>query len=300
MRKGIYLVLLTTVISGFSVFANKVFVSQTDPLVFTAVRNVLVGLLLTGIVVKTKSFREIRKLGKKDWVKLLFIGICGGGVAFALFFTGLAQIGAVSGNLIHKTLFLWVALLAIPFLHERPTLKQIAGYGLIFWATFFIIGPSQFGFNQGSLMVLGATILWALENLVAKVALKNISSQVVGWARIVIGIPVLFAIAFFFGKGQLFIDVKTYTFLPILTSSLFLTGYVLTWYAGLKRLPATVATSILVLAPIITAILSGVFITHSPLPPPQVWSFIVLTLGVALISVKLNLPKVFRFPPSRE
>lgn len=300
MRKGIYFVLLTTTISGFSVFANKIFVSQTDPLVFTAVRNVLVGLLLSTVLLASNQHKKLATLTKKDWLKLLFIGICGGGVAFALFFTGLAQIGAVSGNLIHKTLYLWVAVLAIPILHERPTLKQIVGYGLIFWATYFIAGASEFKFSQGSLLVLGATILWALENVVAKITLKNISSQVIGWARIVIGIPVLFGITFFFGKGQLFFDPKTYLPLPILTSALFLTGYVLTWYAGLKHLPATVATSVLVLAPIITAILSGVFITHSPLPQPQIWSFIEMTLGVALITLKLKLPKTSRFPFARE
>lgn len=289
MRKGIYLVLLTATISGFSVFANKIFVSQTDPLVFTAVRNVLVGLLLSTVLLVTNQHKKLATLTKKDWLKLLFIGICGGGVAFALFFTGLAQIGAVQGNLIHKTLFLWVALLAIPFLGERPKALQIIGYALIFWATFFVAGQSALVFSNGSLMILGATILWAVENVVAKMTLKNVPPSVVGWARIIIGIPVLFAIPLILGKGQLFVDVKTYTFLPILTSTLLLTGYVLTWYAGLKFLPATTATAILVLAPMITAFLSGVFLTHTPLPTSQVWSFIIMTAGVVLITLKLRM-----------
>lgn len=296
MKKGIYLVLLTTIISGFSVFANKIFVSQTDPLVFTAVRNVMVGVILTIVMARTRSLRELRTLKSKDWAKLLFIGIFGGGVAFALFFIGLSQIGAVQGNLIHKSLYLWVAILAIPFLHERPTIKQITGYGLIFWATYFAAGKAQFGFNQGSLLILVATILWALENVVAKKALKTVPSQVVGWARIVIGIPVLLGIALFFGKGQLLFAPKTYVLLPLITSALFLSGYVLSWYAGLKLLPATTATSILVLAPVITAILSGVFLTHTPLTSPQTWSFVVMVVGVTFIITKLKSSRL-RFPP---
>ena len=125
MRKGIYLVLLTTVISGFSIFANKIFVSQTNPLVFTTVRNIVVGAILTGVLVKLNLLRELKSLKIKDWLKLSFIGIFGGGVAFALFFSGLSQIGAVPGNLIHKTLYLWVALLAVPFLHEKLTFRQM-------------------------------------------------------------------------------------------------------------------------------------------------------------------------------
>ncbi len=289
MKKGIYLVLLTTTISGFSVFANKIFVSQTEPLVFTTVRNVMVAGFLTGALLftgKSTSLRLLRSLKKDEWIKLLFIGIFGGGVAFALFFTGLSQIGAVQGNLIHKSLFLWVGFMAIPFLHERPTVKQIVGYGLIFWATYFVAGQQQFILNKGALMVLGATILWALENIVAKVTLKTVPSQIVGWARITIGVPVLFGISLLYGKGQLFLNPNAYTLIPILISAIILTGYVLTWYAGLKRLPATVATSILVLAPVITAVLSGIFLTHTPIPISQSWSFVLLTLGIVLIIVR--------------
>jgi len=42
-----------------------------------------------------------------------------------------------------------------------------------------------------------------------------------------------------------------------------LAGYNLTWYGALKRLPATVTASALVLASPITTLLSAIFVTHT-------------------------------------
>ena len=288
MRKGIYLVLTTAVISGFSVFANKIFISTTDPLVFTAVKNTLTGIFLSVTILVSGKYSQLKLLSRRDWMKLIIIGFFGGGLAFGLFFMGLAKIGAVQGSLIHKTLFLWVAILALPFLHERLRFSQIAGYGLIFLSTFVIAGPAQFSFNSGSFLVLCATFLWAIENVLAKMVLRHVSGEIVGWLRMCIGITVLVVMTVILNKGQMFLAARTYSFWPLVTSSLFLTGYVLTWYVGLKRLPAITATAILVLAPIITTVLSGVFLTHTLTSLPQNISFGLLILGVFLVAVKFK------------
>jgi len=303
MRKGIYLALLTTLVSGFSIFANKIFVSGADPLAFTTVRNIVVAGILTTILLRSrKSLQELKSLKRNDWLRLALIGTLGGGVAFALFFVGLSKIGAIQGNLIHKTLFIWVAFMAVPFLGERLNKIQLVGYAGIFLATFVLGGPANFVFNKGSLLVLAATLLWALENVIAKVALKNISSLVVGWARMVIGALVLTLITIGLGKGQMLFSPKTLAFMPLMVSSGFLSIYVLSWYAALKRLPATVATVVLVLAPMITTFLTGVFISHTAIPNSQLISFLVMTVGVGLTLVlkQIHIKQYLRFPLSRE
>jgi len=290
MKKGIYLALLTAVISGFSIFANKIFVTQVDPLAFTTVRNLLVGLMLSSAVIGSGKLSSLKLLKTRDWLKLMFIGIFGGGIAFALFFSGLAQIGAVQGNLIHKTLFLWATIFAYPILKERLHPLQILGYLFIIAATFIIGGPFSLNFNQGALMVLVATIFWAAENVVAKIVLRKVNPQVVGMMRILIGLPVLLVITLISAKGQLLFDPKTLNIMPLITSSLFLTGYILAWYQALKFLPAILATSILVIAPVITNLLTAIFITHT-LPQVQSNSAILLAVGIGLILVKVFKPR---------
>lgn len=292
LRKGIYLAFLTAIISGFSIFSNKIFISSADPLAFTSVRNIIVGVLLTSVLFTTGKYKLLKSIKTHEWVKLAIIGIFGGGAAFALFFTGLAKTGGLQGNLIHKTLFIWVAMMAIPFLKERLNPLQLAGYLVVFASMFIIGGPVTFNLNNGSLLVLAATILWAVENVIAKVTLKNVSSEVVGWARIIFGIPILFLLTIVLGKGELLFTAKTLSIMPLITSSLFLCIYILTWYKALSYAPATLVTSILVIAPVITNFLTGIFITHE-FPQLQTTTSVLLLFGVGLIVFKFLRPIYF-------
>jgi len=59
------------------------------------------------------------------------IAIVGGSLPFLLFFTGLSLASAPSAAFIHKTLFIWVAFLAVPFLGERLGWAQICALGVL-------------------------------------------------------------------------------------------------------------------------------------------------------------------------
>ena len=186
MKKGINLAIATAVISGVSIFANSFFVSKTDPLTFTIVRNTVVALFLTAILAAFGFRQKLKNLTKKEWGKLIAIGAIGGGIPFALFFTGLSEIGALNSNIIQKTLFLWVALLAVPLLKERISKIQLVGYVSLFIGMFVVGGTIRFVSNTGTWLILSATMLWAIENVIAKVTLKTVSPIIVSWGRMVL------------------------------------------------------------------------------------------------------------------
>ena len=187
------LALATAIISGFNSFLAKIAVTAVkDPVVFTSLKNGIVGLFLIGAIIAWKKWPEIKNLNRKQWLMLVAIGIVGGFIPFALFFTGLAHASAVNASLIHKTLFLWVFIFAIPFLKEKITWPQWIGVGLIFLANLMVGGFNGFKFSGAELMILGATIFWAVENIIAKKALASISTLTVVSARMVIGSLLLF------------------------------------------------------------------------------------------------------------
>lgn len=283
-RKGIFLATITACISGISIFSNSLFVSKTDPLIFAITRNAMVAFLLTGVLIFTKKYTELLHLSKKQWLQLIIIGAIGGGIPFALFFTGLSQIGAVNGNILNKTIFIWVALLAVPMLHEKITLAQIAGYAAVFLGMFVIGGTFTLIPSAGSWLVLLATMLWALEYVLSKITLNDMSPELLGWGRIVFGLPFLFGASVIVGKTYLLASTATYVFLPLIISSVLLVFYILSWYGALKRAPATLVSSILVLAPFVTAILAF-GIQGKSMATAQLASFALLILGVFLITV---------------
>jgi drug/metabolite transporter (DMT)-like permease len=266
VTKGIYFAILTAFISGFSNFVNKIAVTSINPpLVFTAEKNAFVGLLIIGILIVTLKWKKLRLLGRKDALFLVLIGIIGGSLPFYLFFTGLSQIPAINGAIIHKTLFIWVAILAVPFLKEKISKMQILGVLLLFCANFIIGGLVPFKFSMGELFVLSATILWAVENILAKKILPKVDPDIVTAARMGIGSLILLGASVLVAPQALskgLMMTESQWFWMGITVVLLL-GYVTTWYRALRFAPVTIVASVLVSATLITNVLSAIFITHA-------------------------------------
>ena len=103
-KKGLVWAVGATLISGVAVFVNGLVVKGIDPLVHTTIKNAMVGLMILGVVMLTRNRQAVGKLGRKQWLKLVGIAVIGGSLAFALFFTGLKQIGATEGQILNKTM----------------------------------------------------------------------------------------------------------------------------------------------------------------------------------------------------
>src|SRR3990167_5154629 len=282
MKKGIYLSLITAVVSGFSIFASKIFVTKLDPLVFTTLKNLFVAVILSFMILNKSHIQSLLKLNRKDVLRLILIGLIGGGIPFALFFTGLSMTSAATGAIIHKTLFIWVAILAYFFLKERFGILQILGYILIIASAIFIAKINKFSLGAGELMILGATILWAVENVIAKRTLANVPSELVAWARMTIGSVVLFSVVLFQGKSIAITGLSQEQIISVLIGGILLTTYVLTWYKALSYAPASLVAVILTLSTLITSSLSAMFITHN-FPGVEILSNVILAVGVIAI-----------------
>lgn len=263
LHKGIGFALITMVISGVAVFANGLLVKGIDPVVHTTVKNSVSAVLLLIVLMMRGYGVQMRQLRGIDSLKLLAVGVIGGSVPFVLFFSGLKMIGPVEAAMIHKTLVIWVAILAIPFLSERLSLKMTMGIVFLYMSN-YVVGFEGFGsFSAGHLMVLGATLLWAVENVLAKRLLADIPAEVVGGARMGVGSLLLILFLILSGKGVLVQDLSSSQWLSLIALGVLLFGYVATWYRALQLAPATMVSSILVGATVITTLLSNIFVTGS-------------------------------------
>jgi len=198
---------------------------------------------------------------------------------FYLFFKGLTLTNPAVGALIHKTLIFWVALWAIPVLKEKINFKQWVALGLIFGSNFIIGGLPRLTWGVGESMILGAMLLWAIENIIAKKTLKQLPVDVVVGARMIFGSLILLAAAGFSGKINLIFKLNATQWLMTLVSVFLLTGYVMTWYRALKVAPVTLVASVLTLATIVTNVLSAIFITHN-LNLGLIYQSILLVIGM--------------------
>jgi len=294
VQNGIALALLTAVISGFANFVAKIGVTVSDPFIHTSLRVGIVALVLTAIVAKRYGLGVLGTYGKGDKIKLLFIGLLGGSIPFILFFVGLTQTSALSASLIHKSLYIWVAFLAIFFLKEKLSFTQMLGYTVVLWGNLLLFKGGDFKLGTGELMILGATLFWAVENVIAKLVLKRVPALVVAWVRMSIGAVVISLTTLVLGKGSMFIGLSQPQILTVIVGATTLFLYVLTWYAALSLAPATLVSALLVPATLITSILSGIFITQT-IASDQLLSGGFVVLGVLFIIVfsrYISLPKL--------
>lgn len=285
--KGFKLALVTAGFSGVAIFLNSLTVKAVgDALVFTTVKNLGVAIVLGIILLRQKiDWAVVRQ----NWKSLLAIGIIGGSLPFYLFFKGLMLVNPATGALIHKTLIFWVALWAVPMLKEKISVKQWLALGVIFGSNFVIGGLPLIKWGIGETMILGATLLWAIENIIAKVALRNLSAEVVGGARMIIGSMILLAVTAGTGKLELIFKLNGSQWLMTLASMGLLAGYVMTWYRALKIAPVTLVASVLTLATVVTNVLSSIFITRQ-FNFGLIYQSILLVIGTAVFIKEAGLP----------
>ncbi len=282
--KGIYLALITAFISGIAIFFNKFALTAIQPpLIFTTVKNMGVGLLILAIILASSKWKLVKKLNKRELIYLVLIGIIGGAIPFYLYFTGLTQIPAINAAIIHKTLVIWVAIMAIPLLKERMSPLQIFGVIILFGANLLVGGFQGFTFLEGEFLVLIATIFWAIENVLAKKILPTVDPDIVTAARMGLGSLILLAASAITTPAPLAksLSLTSEQWLYMIIAIAALLGYVMSWYRALKYAPATTVTSVLVASTLVTNILSAIFVTHAYPPLMGIQSGLMI-FGIAL------------------
>ena len=161
VKKGYFLVFLTALISGFAIFINKFGVSVVNPNIYTFLRVLTVAIFLTGLLLFLKDWRTLKNLTGKQWLLLIIIGLVGGSIPFLLFFRGLSLTNAAQGSFIHKTMFIWVAVLAALFLKEKIDKKFLLGGLFLLLGSLILLKRLPHSLNQGDLLVFLASLLWA-------------------------------------------------------------------------------------------------------------------------------------------
>ncbi len=289
-QQGIMLALAAALVSGISIYVNKFGVAQVkDPFVYTTVKNsaVVIGLLAT--VGLLASWKELRALTPTRWLAWIGLGVIGGGIPFLLFFQGLSTASAASASLVQKSLFLWVALLAVPLLKERLGLWQMLGLAVLALGQFLLQPLTGWkGWGWGETLILIATVLWAVETILAKKVLGWMSSQTAALGRMGIGALVMWVFLTITGRAGTAFTLSGTQWLWIVVTAVFLMAYVWTWYSALKWAPATLVTSVLTIGALVTIVLSAVIDRHVA-TAPQLVAMALLVVGAALFVLPARL-----------
>ncbi len=290
LKKGMIFALIAAVISGVAIFYAKVSLAKLPPLILTTSRNSVAGLLFIFYFLIFGKFYQLKKLKKIDWVYLMLIGLIGGSLPFYLFFTGLSATSAITANLIHKTLFIFVTIFAYFFLKERYSLSYFVSFFLIFIANFVVAGV-KWSFGRGELLIFLATLLWSVENIVAKRVLKRVSSEMVGLFRMGIGGFSLLLVTLLSGRATALLTISNYQLTIIIIGGSLLFAYVFFWYKALKYAPAGLVTLILTFSVVVGNVLNGSF-AGVKIPQKDIYTSLLITLAIFVLLTKYLISKI--------
>jgi len=286
---GIALALTTAGISGVAVFVNGYAVQQVPSAsVYTTAKNLVAAMLLCAglLAVSRGTLRPaLRALDRRAALALLAVGVFGGGLAFILFFEGLRHAGSTQAGFLQKTLVLWVALLAVPLLRERIGVRHVAAVAALLLGQVALSGDltALRHSTTGEWMVLAATLIWAGEVIVVRALLRSIPSQVVGVARIGVGVVVLLAYLAVSGNLTGLLHLGGAGWAVALLTGAVLAGYVTTWFAALARASAVDVTAVLVLGAFVTALLDAA--AHHTTLAPHLAGLLLILAGAVLAAL---------------
>jgi len=283
------LALLAAVVSGISIPANKFFIVNLSPAVFTAVRAVIIGTVFL-VIASYQARKHRRKFKVVPWSYLIAIAVIGGAAAFLIYFTGLQLTTAGrAAFLYHSVLTIVTVVLAAAFLSERMGRRMVAALAVMLIGTLILyfsqVPSSQIWSNPslGDLLIIVASILWAIEYVISrKVMRMGETNFVVSFARMFFGGLILFGFVIITGNVSVLLKLSLQQWMNIGVSTVLLFVYTLCWYWSLRYINVSKATSLLLLAPII-ALIGGVFILGEPAPLLQILGSAVIIVGAYIV-----------------
>ncbi|WP_062301089.1 EamA family transporter [Demequina subtropica] len=294
--RGLALAGCTALISGVAVYVNGFGVAAYgDATAYTTAKNGAAALVLAlvfavgrrsagaGSVAMTRPTRPGHRWG------LLYVAIAGGAIPFVLFFEGLATTASTQAAFVHKTLVVWVAALAVVLLKERLTWWHLGAIALLIVAQWGLAGGGvSLVADPGTAMIAAATLLWAVEVIVTKRLLAELTPWTLSLTRMGGGTVALVLWCAVTGRLGGIVPHTAAQWGWVALTGVLLAGYVATWHQALARAQAVDVTAVLVLGALVTAILAGA-LDAAPLAAQAPW-LLLLASGGLLVWLAPRLP----------
>ena len=261
---GLRLALLAAAVSGIAVYLNGQAVRRfPSPTVYTTGKNVVAGFVLVCVALAIRRQRSDDdafrpgSLRVSERVGLVVVAVIGGSVPFVLFFEGLARATSNDAAFIHKTLVVWVALLAVVMLGESLSIAHVGAVALLIVGQIALAdGVGSLRAGGGEMMILFATLCWAVELILVKRLVASVPSSVVAASRIGGGAMLLVVWLVATGRldGLATLSLSQWVWLAL--TGTVLSVFVSVWFAAVARAQVVDVAAVLVLGAVITGLIN--------------------------------------------
>jgi len=290
-RRNVYFgygfAILAAVISGVSVYVNSLGVKTfSDPVLYTALKDGVVGIILFVPLMVSPGWRaEYRRVDARTWAWMIALALTGGSIPFALFFSGLKLTTAATGAVLNHFQFVLVAIFAVIFLKERIRPALWAGFAVLLVGTMLGTNLGALKWNEGAVLILASTVLFAIDFVIAKHLLKGLSTLMVMTARMSLGTAMLFVYLAAIGHLGQVAHLTAPQMQFVLVTGLILLAFVVCTFTAIRHASVSAVLAIGAASPIITTLLQVGAGGKIKLAPADTVGLVVLAVSVIAILV---------------
>jgi drug/metabolite transporter (DMT)-like permease len=161
--------------------------------------------LVSGATFTPLAYRSKKKtVHRKYYVLVIMTGIIGAAIAPLLFFQGLKQTTAGDTSLLANGETVFSILFALLLFGEKLKTKAYLAIILILVGLFIVTTNLKFdstilNFNSGNILVIGATVLWGLDNNISKIITRHMEVARVVQLKSLVGGGILLIIVLAIG-----------------------------------------------------------------------------------------------------
>jgi bacterial/archaeal transporter family protein len=290
-KMSILLALLAALFASFTAILAKIGIEKVDSNLATAVRTVVVLIMAFLMVIITGQTDSLMTVSREAFIFLVLSGLTTG-LSWICFFKAI-QIGDVSKVVpIDKASVFLTILLSFIILKEPATALVVAGGIVISIGTFILIGKKDKKktkkkvFNTKSYIFLAilSAVFATLTNLLAKIGIEDVDSNVATFIRTVVIILFAWGIVFFQGtlKELKKISNKSYLFLFLSGAATGLSW--LCYFGALAIGKLSVVNPIDKFSVVLTMVLSFIILKEKP-TKSTIAGAILITIGTALLII---------------
>jgi len=280
---NVYVVIvIQTFLGGATHIVAKSVTNDIDAVTLTFMRSVVSSI---GLVVLLWIRREGTGIERKDWKRMLVLGLFGTGNQL-LYMYGVHFTTAANGALLYATTPVIVLVFSRVFLGERITTKKSIGVFLAMFGVSIVIferGVSLSSeYTYGNLIVLIAVCAWGMFTIFGRPMVLKYGALKTTSLAAFLGGMMLFPFGMFSASQFQFSALNSMDWMGVLYLGIgtSIISYLM-WYYALRRIEASKLAVFSNGQPIVAALLSVVFLQYSITPAFLVGGTITVT-GVVL------------------
>lgn len=256
----------------------KPVLSNISPILLSSLVYLIAGLTFSPFAHRTRK----RTIPRKYYGLVAVTGIIGAAIAPALFFQGLKQTTAGDTSLLANGETVFSILFALLLFGENLKPRIYGAIILILIGVFIVTTNLKFdssilNLNSGNILIIGATVLWALDNNISKIITRHMDVSRLVQLKSLVGGGVLLVTTFLIGIP---INFKYDQIIPIIIVGVLGVAFSLYLYLhAIKRIGVAKSSSLLSLSAVFGLSFAAILLLE-PVSFYQLIAVVVMLVGI--------------------